>query len=54
MDSNIINTDTKRLEYSIDQLSDEHQFDFLCVLEALTFAQNAMEMTGEEMNTKEQ
>jgi len=48
MDSNIIDTNTKCLENAIDQLSDEHQFDFLCVLEALTFAQNTIEMPVEE------
>jgi len=48
MDSNITNTNTERLENTIDQLTDEHQFDFLCVLEALTFAQNASETLVEE------
>ena len=52
MDSNTTNTNTERLEYSIDQLTDEHQFDFLCVLEALNFAQNAIEMTGEEIEER--
>jgi len=46
MDSNI--TNTKRLENTIDQLNDEYQFDFLCVLEALNFAQNASEISVEE------
>ena len=49
MDSNITNMETKRLENTIDQLSDEYQFDFLCVLEALNFAQNEREVPNEEM-----
>lgn len=32
------------LEASIDQLTEEHQLNFLGVLEALTFAQNMREM----------
>ena len=48
MDSNTTNTNTKRLENNIDQLSDEYQFYFLGVLEALNYAQNASETTGEE------
>ena len=48
MENNITNSNTERLEYSIDQLTDEHQFDLLCVLEALTFAQNESEMPVEE------
>jgi hypothetical protein len=42
------NTNTKRLENNIDQLSEEHQFVLICVLEALTFAQNESEMPVEE------
>jgi hypothetical protein len=34
---------TKRLEETVDHLSDDNQFHFLCVLEALIFAQNAKE-----------
>ena len=48
MDSPIANTNTQRLENSIDQLNDEYQFDLLCVLEALTFAQNTNEMLVQE------
>jgi len=48
MDSNTTNTNVERLECTIDQLSDEYQFYFLGVLEALNYAQNASEMTGEE------
>ena len=42
------NTNTESVENAIDQLSDEHQFDLLCVLEALTFAQNTNEMLVKE------
>ena len=48
MESNITNTNTKRLENNIEQLTDEHQFVLLNVLEALTFAQNASEIPVEE------
>ena len=50
MDSNITNTNTQRLEEKIDQLSDENQFNFLCVLEALNFVQNERETHEEETN----
>jgi len=48
MESNVTNTNTKRLENNIEQLTDEHQFVLLNVLEALTFAQNASEIPVEE------
>jgi len=48
MDSNMTNGNTKLLENTLDQLTDEYQFHFLGVLEALNFAQNAMETQGEE------
>ena len=48
MDGNIADMNIKRLENVIDQLCDEYQFDLLCVLEALNFAQNAREMPVEE------
>jgi len=41
-------TNTQRLEKDLDQLSDEYQLNFLCVLEALNFAQNAREIPIEE------
>ena len=44
MDSNVTDKNTGRLEEKIDRLTDEYQFDFLCVLEALHFAQNAREI----------
>jgi hypothetical protein len=42
------NSNTKRLEETIDQLSDEYRFYFLGVLEALNYAQNAIEIPFEE------
>ena len=36
------------MENNIDQLTYEHQSIFLCVLEALNFAQNAREIIIEE------
>ena len=48
MDSNMTNRNTNRLEEIIDQLTDEYQFCFLGVLEALNYAQNAIEMPIEE------
>ena len=48
MDSNEKDRNTERLENAIDQLTDEYQFNFLCVLEALNFAQNAGQMPFEE------
>jgi len=48
MDGNVTEGNTKRLEDNIDRLTDEYQFYFLGVLEALNFAQNAGEMAGEE------
>jgi len=49
MDSNTANGNTtKRLEKTIDQLTDEYQSFFVGVLEALNFAQNAREMPDEE------
>ena len=44
MDIEVTDKNTKRLEEKIDQLTDEYRFDFLCVLEALHFAQNAREI----------
>jgi hypothetical protein len=48
MDNNTTNMNAKYLENNIDQLSEEYQFYFLGVLEALNFAQNASETPGEE------
>ena len=48
MDSNTTNMNVEHLECTIDQLSDENQFYFLGVLEALNYAQNSIETTGEE------
>ena len=48
MDSKTTNTNTERLESNIDQLSDEYQFYFLGVLEALNYAQNAIETMSNE------
>jgi len=44
MDINVEDRNIKRLEETIDQLTDEYQFYFLGVLEALNFAQNAKEI----------
>jgi len=52
MDSNMTNGNTKRLENTLDQLTDEYQSCFLGVLEALNFAQNAMETQGEEAGSQ--
>jgi len=49
MESNVTNTNTKRLENNIEQLTDEYQFVLLNVLDALTLAQNASEIPVEEM-----
>ena len=49
MESNVTNTNTKRVENAIDQLTDEYQFVLLNVLDALTLAQNASEIPVEEM-----
>jgi hypothetical protein len=38
------NANTKRLENTIDHLTEEYQLVLLSVLEAFTFAQNASEM----------
>ena len=48
MDNNEKDRKTERLENAIDQLTEEYQFDLLCVLEALNFAQNASEIPVEE------
>ena len=48
MDYNVTNGNTKRLENTIDELTDEYQFYFLGVLEALNFAQNSRETPIEE------
>ena len=48
MDSNVKKKNAKRLEETIDQLTDEYQFYLLYVLEALNFAQNSIEMPLEE------
>ena len=45
MENNAIKGNLERLEDTIDQLTDEYQFNFLCVLEALSFAQNEREET---------
>jgi len=47
MDHDTICKDTGCLEASIDQLTDENQFHFLGILEALTFAQNMGEIPTE-------
>ena len=44
MDNDTTCKDTGCLEASIAQLTDEHQFHFLGILEALTFAQNMGEI----------
>jgi hypothetical protein len=44
MDIAVTDKNTKHLEEIIDQLTDEYQFYFLGVLEALSFAQNAKEI----------
>jgi len=43
MDNEKNDKNTKYLEETIDQLTDESQFYFLGVLEALNFAQNEIE-----------
>jgi len=48
MDRDVARRNTKRLEETVDQLTDEYQFHFLCVLEALNFAQNEREIPIEE------
>ena len=52
MENNVIKRKTKLLEKTIDQLCDEYRFNFLCVLEALIFAQNEREMPVEETGNK--
>jgi hypothetical protein len=52
MENNITKMKTKRLEEATDQLTEEHQSYFLGVLEALTFAQNAREITKEKQQSK--
>jgi len=54
MDSTVTKENTERLEDNIDRLTDEYQFYFLGVLEALTFAQNAGEMAGNKTDNREQ
>jgi hypothetical protein len=43
METEITQKDTKRLEESVDRLTDEHKSYFLGILEGLFFAQNIKE-----------
>jgi len=46
METNATQKDAKRLEESVDRLSDEHKSYFLGVLEGLFFAQNIKEASA--------